>query len=77
VFNLSRGGCAIETNMYAGVDDPVSLQITVSSQPTPITIELGKCAGRPSGSSASNLWSLNQLPSGGSTSFSWPWQRKS
>jgi PilZ domain len=42
VFNLSRGGCAIETNMYAGVGDPASLQITVSSQPTPITIELGK-----------------------------------
>ena len=41
-FNLSRGGCAIETDMYAGVDDPVSLQITVSNQPTPITIELGK-----------------------------------
>ena len=42
VFNLSRGGCAIETTMYTGVDDPVSLQITVSNQPTPITIELGK-----------------------------------
>ncbi len=41
-FNLSRGGCAIETEMFASVDDPVSLQITVSSQPTPITIELGK-----------------------------------
>lgn len=41
-FNLSRGGCAIETEMFAGVDDPVSLQITVSSQDTPITIELGK-----------------------------------
>ncbi len=42
IFNLSRGGCAIESEMFAGVDDPVSLQITVSSQPTPITIELGK-----------------------------------
>jgi hypothetical protein len=42
VFNLSRGGCAIETSMYTGVNDPVSLQITVSNQPTPITIELGK-----------------------------------
>ena len=41
-FNLSRGGCAIQTEMFAAVDDPVSLQITVSSQPTPITIELGK-----------------------------------
>lgn len=41
-FNLSRGGCAIETDLYVGADDPVSLQITVSSQPTPITIELGK-----------------------------------
>ena len=41
-FNLSRGGCAIETDTYAAVDDPVSLQITVSTQSTPITIELGK-----------------------------------
>ena len=41
-FNLSRGGCAIETDMFAAVDDPVSLQITVSTQPSPITIELGK-----------------------------------
>lgn len=41
-FNLSRGGCAIETEMFAAMDDPVSLQITVSTQPTPITIELGK-----------------------------------
>ena len=41
-FNLSRGGCAIETEMFAAVDDPVSLQISVSSQPTPIIIELGK-----------------------------------
>jgi hypothetical protein len=42
IFNLSRGGCAIETDLFAAVDDPVSLQITVSSQSTPITIELGK-----------------------------------
>ena len=41
-FNLSRGGCAIETEMFVAVDDPISLQITVSTQPTPITIELGK-----------------------------------
>ena len=41
-FNLSCGGCAIETDLYVGADDPISLQITVSSQPTPITIELGK-----------------------------------
>ena len=41
-FNLSRGGCAIETEMFVTVDDPISLQITVSTQPTPITIELGK-----------------------------------
>jgi len=41
-FNLSRGGCAIETDMFAAVDDPISLQITVSSQPSPILIELGK-----------------------------------
>ena len=41
-FNLSRSGCAIASELYFAVDDPVSLQITVSSQPTPITIELGK-----------------------------------
>jgi hypothetical protein len=41
-FNLSCGGCAIETDLYVGADDPISLQITVSNQPTPITIELGK-----------------------------------
>ena len=41
-FNLSRGGCAIESDLFAAADDPVSLQITVSSQPTPIAIELGK-----------------------------------
>jgi len=41
-FNLSRGGCAIESDMFAAADDPVSLHITVSSQPTPIMIELGK-----------------------------------
>ena len=41
-FNLSRGGCAIETAMFAAVDDPISLQIIVSSQSTPIMIELGK-----------------------------------
>ena len=41
-FNLSRGGCALETDMFVAVDDPVSLLITVSNQPTPIVIELGK-----------------------------------
>jgi hypothetical protein len=41
-FNLSRGGCAIETEMFTAVDDPISLQITVSNQPMPIMIELGK-----------------------------------
>ena len=41
-FNLSRGGCALETDTFAAVDDPVSLHITVSNQPTPIVIELGK-----------------------------------
>lgn len=41
-FNLSRGGCAIDTDTYAAIDDPVSLHITVSTQPTPLVIELGK-----------------------------------
>jgi len=40
-FNLSRGGCAIDTDMYAAIDDPVSLHITVSNQPTPVSIVLG------------------------------------
>lgn len=34
--------CAIESEMFAAADDPVSLHITMSSQPTPIVIELGK-----------------------------------
>ena len=42
IFNLSRGGCAIEADLFTAVNVPVSLQITVSSQSTPITIELGK-----------------------------------
>ena len=42
IYNLSRGGCAVETKLYTAVDEPVSLQITVSNQPTPIIIELGK-----------------------------------
>jgi hypothetical protein len=41
-FNLSRGGCAIDTDANAAIDDPVSLHVTVSNQPTPISIELGK-----------------------------------
>lgn len=41
VFNLSRGGCAIESDMFAATDDPISLQLTVSSQAKPIVIELG------------------------------------
>ena len=32
----------MDTDMYAAIDDPISLDITVSSQPTPIAIELGK-----------------------------------
>ena len=38
-FNLSRGGCAIDSDLFAAIDDPISLQITVSSQPTPIAID--------------------------------------
>jgi hypothetical protein len=44
-FNLSRGGCAIDSDLYAAIDDPIILHITVSSQPTPIAIELGHAAG--------------------------------
>jgi hypothetical protein len=41
-FNLSRGGCAIDSDLYAAIDDPISLHITVSSQLTPIAIELAR-----------------------------------
>jgi PilZ domain-containing protein len=41
-FNLSRGGCAIESDGLAASDDPISLQITFPGQPTPISVELGK-----------------------------------
>jgi PilZ domain len=41
-FNLSRGGCAIDADTYAAIDDPVSLHITVSNRPMPIAIEFGK-----------------------------------
>ena len=40
-FNLSRGGCAIESDLFAATEDPISLQLTVSSQAKPIVIELG------------------------------------
>ena len=42
IFNLSRGGCAIESDLGAASGDPVSLQITVPNQPKPISVELGK-----------------------------------
>lgn len=41
-FNLSRGGCAIESDVTAASGDPISLQITCPGQPTPISVELGK-----------------------------------
>ena len=41
-FNLSRGGCAIESDMTAASGDPISLEITFPGQPTPIAVELGK-----------------------------------
>lgn len=39
-FNLSRGGCAIETDLFVTVGDPVSLTITVAAQPTPVRVDL-------------------------------------
>lgn len=41
-FNLSRGGCAIESDVMAVSGDPISLEITVPGQPTPLSVELGK-----------------------------------
>lgn len=42
IFNLSRIGCAIESEFNAISGDPVSLNIAVPSQPTPVSIDLGK-----------------------------------
>lgn len=41
IFNISRGGCAIESDMPAAKGDPISLNLTESTQPAPILIELG------------------------------------
>lgn len=48
-FNLSRTGCAIESEEMASDGESVSLQIMVPGQP-------GRCAGRPGGSSELNFW---------------------
>ena len=76
-FNLSRGGCAIETDMFAAVDDPISLQITVSSQPSPIVIELGKVRWSTSREFGVEFMVVEDLQSGGSMIFSWSWRRTS
>ena len=41
-FNLSRGGCAIESDAMAPEGESVSLQIMAPGQPTAIRVELGK-----------------------------------
>jgi hypothetical protein len=41
-FNLSRGGCAIECNEMATAGETVSLQITLPTEPSPISVELGR-----------------------------------
>ena len=41
-FNLSRGGCGIETELFAASGDPISLNLTVPTQAPPILIELGR-----------------------------------
>lgn len=41
-FNLSRSGCAIESEEMASEGESVSLQITAPGQPTAIRVELGK-----------------------------------
>jgi len=42
VFNLSRGGCAIEGDVTASDGETVSLQITVPGQAVPVSVQLGK-----------------------------------
>jgi len=42
IFNLSFAGCAIESDLNTAPGDPVSLQITVSDQSRPLSVELGK-----------------------------------
>jgi len=42
IFNLSRDGCAIESEFNAASGDPVSLQIILPDQPTPVSVDLGK-----------------------------------
>jgi len=42
VFNLSRGGCAIESDLGAASGDPISLQITVPNRRQSDSVELGK-----------------------------------
>ena len=41
-FNLSRGGCAIESDEMAPEGESVSLQIMAPGQSTAIRVELGK-----------------------------------
>ena len=41
-FNLSRGGCAIESDAMAPEGESVSLQIMAPGQPTAIRVELGR-----------------------------------
>lgn len=41
-FNLSRSGCAIESEEMVSQGESVSLQITAPGQPTAICVELGK-----------------------------------
>ena len=42
MFNLSRGGCAIEGDEMAAEGESVSLQLMAPGQPTAIRVELGK-----------------------------------
>ena len=42
MFNLSRGGCAIECEEMVSEGESVSLQIMAPGQPTAIRVELGK-----------------------------------
>lgn len=57
-FNLSRGGCAIESDAMASEGESVSLQFMAPDQPTAYVWNSGGCAGRPGGNLELNSWSF-------------------
>lgn len=41
-YNLSRSGCAIESDNLVDNDDPISLRIAIADGSNPVSIDLGK-----------------------------------